>query len=113
MTQPATSAVVERQVHIAASPETVFKFLTEPDRFVQWMGRRVEIDPKPGGIFRLSVPDYRSPVQKRRSVYDWRGRVTGDLLMGAEPWFDDISGDARMRFFRSCERQHGQESKHR
>jgi SAM-dependent methyltransferase len=53
---------------------------------------------KPGGIFRLSVPDYRSPVQKRRSVYDWRGRVTGDLLMGAEPWFDGASGDARVRF---------------
>ncbi len=53
---------------------------------------------KPGGVFRLSVPDYRSPVHKRRSVYDWRGRVTGDLLMGAEPWFDDITGDARIRF---------------
>jgi SAM-dependent methyltransferase len=33
---------------------------------------------KPGGIFRLSVPDYRSPVLKRRSIYDARGRVTGD-----------------------------------
>jgi SAM-dependent methyltransferase len=53
---------------------------------------------KPGGIFRLSVPDYRSPVHKRRSLYDWRGRVTGDLLMGAEPYFDNSSGDARMRF---------------
>ncbi|HEY1877260.1 MAG TPA: methyltransferase domain-containing protein [Rhizomicrobium sp.] len=53
---------------------------------------------RPGGIFRLSVPDYRSPVQKRRSIYDWRGRVTGDLLMGAQPYFDDASGDARMRF---------------
>lgn len=53
---------------------------------------------KPGGLFRLSVPDYRSPVQKRRSLYDWRGRVTGDLLMGAQPYFDDTSGDARMRF---------------
>jgi SAM-dependent methyltransferase len=53
---------------------------------------------KPGGVFRLSVPDYRSPVHKRRSVYDWRGRVTGDLLMGATPYFDDSSGDARIRF---------------
>lgn len=53
---------------------------------------------KPGGIFRMSVPDYRSPVHKRRSVYDWRGRAIGDLLMGAEPYFDDVSGDARIRF---------------
>jgi len=53
---------------------------------------------KPGGVFRLSVPDYRSPVHRRRSVYDWRGRVTGDLLMGAEPYFDAATGDARIRF---------------
>jgi len=53
---------------------------------------------KPGGVFRLSVPDYRSPVHKRRSVYDFRGRVVGDLLMGAEPWFDAATGDARVRF---------------
>lgn len=53
---------------------------------------------KPGGTFRLSVPDYRSPVLKRRSVYDWRGRVTGDLLMGATPYLDETTGDARVRF---------------
>jgi hypothetical protein len=35
---------------------------------------------------------------KRRSVYDWRGRVTGDLLMGATPYFDETTGDARVRF---------------
>lgn len=53
---------------------------------------------KPGGVFRLSVPDYRSPVLKRRSIYDARGRVTGDLLMGATPYFDDTTSDARVRF---------------
>jgi SAM-dependent methyltransferase len=53
---------------------------------------------KPGGVFRLSVPDYRSPVLKRRSVYDHRGRVTGDLMMGATPWFDAATGEARTRF---------------
>src|SRR6201999_976897 len=53
---------------------------------------------KPGGVFRLSVPDYRSPVQKRRSVYDWRGRVIGDLLMGATSYLDPATGEAKMRF---------------
>jgi SAM-dependent methyltransferase len=53
---------------------------------------------KPGGVFRLSVPDYRSPVLKRRSVYDSRGRVTGDLLMGASPYLDAGTGEARTRF---------------
>ena len=53
---------------------------------------------KPGGTFRLSVPDYRSPVQKRRSIYDARGRVIGDLLMGATSYLDQATGDARVKF---------------
>jgi len=53
---------------------------------------------RPGGIFRLSVPDYRSPVLKRRSIYDARGRVIGDLLMGATSYLDQTTGDARVRF---------------
>lgn len=53
---------------------------------------------QPGGLFRLSVPDYRSPVLKRRSIYDARGRVTGDLMMGATPWFDEATGEAKVRF---------------
>ena len=53
---------------------------------------------RPGGVFRLSVPDYRSPVLKRRSIYDARGRVIGDLLMGATSYLDQATGDARVRF---------------
>jgi len=53
---------------------------------------------QPGGTFRLSVPDYRSPIQKRRSIYDARGRVIGDLMMGATSYLDQATGDARVRF---------------
>jgi SAM-dependent methyltransferase len=53
---------------------------------------------KPGGTFRLSVPDYRSPIQKRRSIYDARGRVIGDLMMGATSYLDAVNGEARVRF---------------
>jgi SAM-dependent methyltransferase len=53
---------------------------------------------KPGGTFRLSVPDYRSPVLKRRSIYDARGRVIGDLLMGAASYLDSATGEAKVRF---------------
>lgn len=41
-----------------------------------------------GGIFRLSVPDYRSPLLKKRSVYDHEGRVIADLLMGGTVVYD-------------------------
>lgn len=35
-----------------------------------------------GGMFRLSLPDYNSPLLSSRSVYDSRGRVLCDLVMG-------------------------------
>lgn len=37
----------------------------------------------PGGIFRLSAPDYGSPLLKMRSVYDCNGNILADLSMGA------------------------------
>lgn len=37
---------------------------------------------KPGGLFRLSLPDYRSPVLSRRSAYNFRGEVILDVAMG-------------------------------
>ena len=53
---------------------------------------------KPGGIFRLSVPDYRHPIHKRRSLHDGRGRVIGDLLMGASASLDPASGEVKIHF---------------
>jgi uncharacterized protein YndB with AHSA1/START domain len=45
--------VVERWVK--ASPQTVFGFLTDPDKWVRWQGTRAELDPRPGGIYRVHV----------------------------------------------------------
>ena len=41
---------VEREVRIAARPEIVFEFLVDPEKQVLWMGRRAELDARPGGI---------------------------------------------------------------
>lgn len=35
-----------------------------------------------GGIFRLSVPDYNSPLLRKRSAYDAEGNILCDLAMG-------------------------------
>jgi uncharacterized protein YndB with AHSA1/START domain len=47
--------VVEVSVHIAAPPETVFGYFTDPSRYVQWMGTDAKLDPVPGGIYRVRV----------------------------------------------------------
>jgi SAM-dependent methyltransferase len=53
---------------------------------------------KPGGVFRLSVPDYRSPLLKKRSIYDDRGKVIGDLMMGASAKYNAANGTTKVNF---------------
>lgn len=52
--QPSETNVVEHEVRIEASQETVFSYFTDPARMVQWMGAEATLDPRPGGIFRLT-----------------------------------------------------------
>ncbi|HEY0496117.1 MAG TPA: SRPBCC family protein [Kutzneria sp.] len=56
MTEPSTQApelVVERRIN--ATPPTVFSFFTDRDRWLSWQGEEAEIDPRPGGVFRMNV----------------------------------------------------------
>ena len=50
-----TGAAVELEMQIAASPETVYDFFTDPDKMIQWMGRSAVLDPHPGGAFRCDI----------------------------------------------------------
>ena len=49
------SLVVKREVHIDASPETVFEFLTDPAKLVRWKGEKATLDPRPGGVYRVEM----------------------------------------------------------
>ena len=44
-----------REIMIDATPETIWPFLTDPDRHVEWDGTEAELDPRPGGIYRVLV----------------------------------------------------------
>ncbi len=54
MTQE-TGFVLEREIRIEAFPETVFEFFTDPEKMRQWKGVEAELDPRPGGIYRVTV----------------------------------------------------------
>lgn len=73
-----TVDAVEVEVRIAASPETVFDFFTDPGLMIQWMGRVVETDPRPGGGFRCEINDeaiasgeYVAVEPPERVVFTW------------------------------------------
>ena len=52
---PSGTRVAEHEVRIEAPPETVFPYFTDPVRMVRWMGSDATLDPRPGGICRLSM----------------------------------------------------------
>lgn len=69
---------VEVEVLIAADRETVFDFFTDPEKMVQWMGRRADLDPRPGGVFRCDISgeavasgEYLAVEPPGRLVFSW------------------------------------------
>jgi hypothetical protein len=46
---------IVKEIYIDAPPSVVFQFLTDPQKMLSWMGIRAEIDPKPGGIYRVDA----------------------------------------------------------
>jgi uncharacterized protein YndB with AHSA1/START domain len=85
MTARSDAVVVERRVQ--ASPEIVFTFFTEPDRWLQWQGVEAELDARPGGTFRMNVrgdgwaPGRFLEVEPaRRIVFTWGWELEGSPL---------------------------------
>ena len=78
--------VVEREVRIAARPEAVFAFFTDPEKMVQWKGRRADLDPRPGGVYRVEISDQAiargeyveiEPPSRVVFTWGWEGQESG------------------------------------
>jgi len=50
-------APVEVTVWVPAVPSEVFPFFTDPARYVQWMGSEADLEPVPGGVYRVRMAD--------------------------------------------------------
>jgi uncharacterized protein YndB with AHSA1/START domain len=48
-------AELVREIMIDAGPDTIWPFLTEADRWIEWEGTSAELDPRPGGVYRVLV----------------------------------------------------------
>ena len=46
---------VTASVHIDATPERVYAYLTQPEAIVSWMGDYALLEPEPGGQFALDI----------------------------------------------------------
>jgi SAM-dependent methyltransferase len=52
----------------------------------------------PGGFFRLSLPDYNSPLLLKRTVYDHKGNPLADLAMGGRVSVKDLNSPVQVSF---------------
>jgi uncharacterized protein YndB with AHSA1/START domain len=48
-------ADVTCEIVIDARPATIFPFLTDPVKHLEWMGTQAELEPRPGGTYRVRV----------------------------------------------------------
>lgn len=78
MTSRTEADVVEQEVRIEARPETVFSFLVEPEKMLRWKGVSADLDPRPGGVYRVDMNgrdvakgEYLEVVPHSRVVFTW------------------------------------------
>ena len=69
---------LELETRVRARPETVFGFLTDPVLYRRWQGHAADLDPRTGGLYRVSMPGpatvegtYLVVEPQRRIVFTW------------------------------------------
>jgi uncharacterized protein YndB with AHSA1/START domain len=69
-------AELVREIMIDATPETIWPFLTDPEKHLEWLGSAVDIDPRPGGVYRVlmrgqfqSAGEYVEVVPNEKVVF--------------------------------------------
>jgi uncharacterized protein YndB with AHSA1/START domain len=83
--------VVEVERRIGAAPETVFSYFTDAERYRLWQGVDAELDPRPGGSFRVAMTGHSGQIVRgeylevdapRRVVFTWGYEGNAGLVPG-------------------------------
>jgi uncharacterized protein YndB with AHSA1/START domain len=84
----ATALVVEWRVE--APPETVFSYFVDPEKYRRWKGERAELDPRPGGRYRVNMDgravvrgEYVAVDPPHRVVFTWGWEGDAELPPGS------------------------------
>ena len=70
---------VEVEHRVSGSPDAVFAYFTDPEKHRRWYGVDVELDPRPGGAYRVMVApqvwargEYLAVEPPHRLLLTWR-----------------------------------------
>ncbi len=76
--------VIEKTIRIAAKPETIFSFFTDPQKMIKWKGIDARLDPRPGGTYRVNINGqdvaigkYVEIIPYKKVVFTWGWEATG------------------------------------
>ena len=80
-------AELTREILVDATPETIWPFLVEPERHVEWLGTVADIDPRPGGHYRVlvygqhqSIGEYVEVIPHQRVVFTFGWEQDGNPI---------------------------------
>jgi uncharacterized protein YndB with AHSA1/START domain len=63
---------VVREIWIGAPPETVFAYLVDAEKFARWKGRSADLDPTPGGRFRVTIDGQNTAAGRYLEIQPFR-----------------------------------------
>jgi uncharacterized protein YndB with AHSA1/START domain len=110
-TNATETVAIERELLIAASPETVWEFLVDPVKAGTWMGQQFWSEPRAGGLYRVEVipghiarGEYLEVDPPRRLVHTWGWEGENSVTAGSTTVEYELTpeGDGtRLRFVHS------------
>ena len=77
--------VIEQTVRIAAAPEVVWQYWTDPKRMCEWWGKTATLEPEPGGTCRVEMTEgpvmvgqylELEPYERLTFSFGWEGDET-------------------------------------
>lgn len=78
---------IVRQARARAPLEAVYAYFVDREKMLQWMGVSADLDPQPGGRFRINVTgrdiavgEYLEVVPNQRLVFTWGWEAPGHPL---------------------------------
>ena len=73
-----TKPQIKKEIRIEAPQETVFPFFTEPEQIIRWSGTEADLNPTPGGIYKvqmtpeaIAIGEYVEVTPHSRVVFTW------------------------------------------
>jgi uncharacterized protein YndB with AHSA1/START domain len=93
------SPTLTATTRIAAPPEVVFPYFTDPALIITWLGDRADLDPQPGGVFSVDFGSalargrYLAVEPPTRVVFTWglpgnetmpAGSTTVEIILTAD-----------------------------